>query len=182
MVDLWSAVLVAAAGVVGSVVGAAVNELLRRSSRIEGYSARVFDKRLDAYELLLERYREAYNVASEVMKNVDMSSEKRHEAVSLIIHDIIRCSSSNELYLDDDLTAHCVATFMGAETALDFENEPEREAVREAVRSMYNEGRRMIREDSGVAGIDRLLKRIARPQISGEFIEYLRAERRKNRR
>lgn len=181
MVDVWSAVIGGATGVIGSVIGAAVNELLRRSNRIEGYSAKVFDKRLAAYEALLEHMHEGYKVASEVMTNPVFSPEQRHGAISVVIQDIAQFTDANELYLDDDLKAHCVATFMGAEDALAADDEAEREAVRGAIRRMYSEARRMIREDSGVAGIDRLLKRVARPRLSGTFIDYLRAERRRLR-
>jgi len=181
MADVWPGVIGGATGVIGSVIGAAVNEWLRRSNRIEGYSAKVFDKRLAAYEALLEHMHKGYEVASEVMTNPIFSSEQRHEAISIVVQNIAKFTDANELYLDDDLRAHCVATFMGAEDVLSAENKVEREAVRSAIRNMYIEARRMIRDDSGVAEVDRLLKRIARPRLSGEFIDYLRAERRKLR-
>jgi hypothetical protein len=182
MVDVWSAVIGGVTGVVGSVIGAAVNEILRRSNRIEGYSAKIFDKRLAAYEALFEHMHEGYDVASEVMSNLSFTPEERHEAISIVIHDIARFSDANELYLDDDLRAHCVATFMGAEDVLAVADEAEREAQRAKIRRMFSEARRMIREDSGVAGVDRLLKRVARPRLSGEFIDYLRTQRRALRR
>ncbi len=179
MVDIWSAMIGGATGVIGSVIGAAVNELLRRSNRIESYSAKIFDKRLAAYEALFEHMHKGYDVASEVMSDESLSpDEERHAIISVVIQDIAQFSDANELYLDDELRAHCVATFMGAEDVLAVTDEAEREVLRGAVRKMFSEARRMIREDSGVAGINRLLKRVARPKLSGEFIDYLRAQRR----
>ena len=103
MVDIGSAMIGGATGVIGSVIGAAVNELLRRSNRIESYSAKIFDKRLAAYEALFEHMHKGYDIASEMMSDESLS---------------------------------------------------------------------------GVVGINRLLKRVARPKLSGEFIDYLRAQRR----
>ena len=182
MVDIWSAVVGGITGVMGSVIGAAVNEALRRSNRIESYSSKVFEKRLAAYEGLLERMHAGYEVAWEVMTNAGFSSEQRHEAISVVIQDLAHFSDANELYLDDDLRAHCVATFMGAEDILSIEDDVEREKQRDGIRRMYSQARGMIREDSGIAGVSRLLKRVARPRFTGEFIGYLRAERRKFRR
>lgn len=182
MADLWPAIVGGATGVIGSVVGAMVNEAMRRSNRIETFSAKVFDKRLAAYEGLLEQMRQGYAIAADVMEDASLSPEQRHEAIAIVVHAIGEFSDSNDLYLDDDLRAHCMATFMGAEDILAIEDETERQRQRGAITRMYNQSRRMIREDSGIAGVSRLLKGIARPRLDGDFIDYLRAERRKHRR
>src|SRR5208337_3985962 len=111
MNDMWTALI----GLFGVLLGMGLNELLRRRNRIETYSSIVFDKRLALYEELMSRLQAAYKVATDVMENEEYSEEQRQELVSAAILDIAAFSDENELYIDSDLAAHCVATFMGAE-------------------------------------------------------------------
>lgn len=161
-------------GVLGVLVGVAANEVLRRNNRIESYSARVFDKRLAIYEELLTKMVEGREVADDVMCNAEYSRDERHALISVTILDIAKFIDDNALYLDQDLGAHCVATFMGAEDVYDVESEVERDEMRRGIRAMDISAQRMIREDSGVAEINKLFKKLNKPSLSSPVIDRIR--------
>jgi hypothetical protein len=85
-------------GLVGVLLGILLNEILRRKNRIEGYAARVFDKRLEIYEGLYERISVAGEMATDVIENSEYSSEQRHEIVSAAIHGIATWCDSNDMW------------------------------------------------------------------------------------
>ncbi|MDD2636649.1 MAG: hypothetical protein PHW82_14240 [Bacteroidales bacterium] len=170
MNDMWTALI----GIFGVVLGAGLNELLRRGRRIEAYTGRVFDKRLEKYEQLMDLLQAASEVASDVMENADYTLEQRHELISAAILPIAQFTDDNELYIDPDFAPHCVATFMGAEDVLDLADPKEQEERRQDIRDMYVNAKRMIREDSGIAEIDKLFKTLTKPRLSSPIIERIR--------
>jgi len=171
---MWIALI----GIFGVILGAGLNELLRRKSRIESYMGRVFDKRLEKYEELMARLQAASEVATDVMENPEYTPEQRHALISAVILPIAQFTDDNELYIDPDLAPHCVATFMGAEDVFAIADPKEREERRKDIRDMYVNAKRMIREDSGIAEIDKLFKTMTKPRLSSPIIEriqYLKA-------
>ena len=90
---MWTALI----GIFGVVIGAGVNELLRRSRRIESYTGRVFDKRLEKYEHLMALMKAASVVAADVMKNTEYTPKQRHELISSVILPIAQFTDDNEL-------------------------------------------------------------------------------------
>lgn len=175
MVDIVSGLI----GISGALIGVSANELLRRFNRIETFSTKVFEKRLEAYEGLMSRLQSGYGVATEIMQADDLPADERHAAISTIIQDIAAFTDQHVLYLDYELAGHCVATFMGAEDVCDL-CEIERAPARQAVLDMYVEAKRMIREDSGVERIHRVFRRAAKPRFKGAFIRRLRELQRDN--
>lgn len=170
MADAWIGLI----GIGGVLVGVIANELLRRTRRIETYTARVFDVRLAKYEELMGLLYAASKIASDVIENSDYSAEERHALISAALFPIAEFTDKNELYIDSDLAAHCVATFMGAEDIRDIENVDEQNETKDIIWNMYKLARQMIREDSGVAKIDKLFKKITKPTLSGPIIERIR--------
>ena len=57
-------------GIVGVVVGVLLNEFMRRRSRRELYAPKIFEKRLAAYEGLIEQIHQGSKVANEVIERV----------------------------------------------------------------------------------------------------------------
>jgi hypothetical protein len=174
MNDIWTGLI----GILGVMLGAGLNELLRRNRRLEAYTVDVFDKRLEKYEELMGLLQAAHGVATDVMENPQYSSKQRHNLISAAIWPIVQFTDDNELYIDPEIASHCIAAFMGAEDIYDIEDPHEREERRRETLEMYVNAKRMIREDSGIAQIDKLFKTMTRPHISSPIIErirYLRA-------
>jgi len=134
----------------------------------------VFDFRLAKYGALMGLLHAASEVASDVIENPGYSAEERHVLISAAISPIAEFTDKNELYIDSDLGAHCVATFMGAEDIRDIEDTDQKNENTELIWNMYKLARRMIREASGVAEIDKFFKKMTKPNLSGPIIERLR--------
>jgi len=160
-------------GIVGVAIGAFLNEFLRHRNRRELYAPKIFEKRLAAYEELVEKINEGSHVASEVISRDDLSAEQRHDLISVVVHSVGEFVEKNQLYLDEDLTVHCMALFMGVEEIHDAA-ENEKEDLLNHYYEMRKEALRMVAEDSGVAEINRLFKSINKPRIDGSLIQYYR--------
>lgn len=167
---MWTSII----GVLGVIAGVLLNEIIRRSRRIETFTPGIFEKRLAKYEKLMALIQAGYDVASDVMVNEELSKEQRHALVSEAILKIAEYADKEELYIDSELGAHCVATFMGAEDVISIQDPKEREEVRQMIRDMYKEAKRMIKEDSGVHEIDKLFKRIHKPKLTSPVIDRIR--------
>ena len=117
---------------------------------------------------------EANQIATDVMENPAYSPEERHSLLSEAILHIAEFTDRSELYLDEELSVHCVAAFMGAEDVYETEDMKDKEELRLKVLSNYKNARRMIREDSGVAEVDTYIKKVAKPELDSPVISYLR--------
>ena len=117
-------------GVLGVLIGILVNEVIRRRRRIEDYSTRIFEKRLQVYEELYSRLHECYEAGNNVLSG-DHSAEERHEIMATLVFPLMEFMDKNSLYLNDEITVHCGGMWMsvdeipsiqdGAERALQME-------------------------------------------------------------
>jgi hypothetical protein len=163
--------------IVGVVVGALLNEFMRRRNRRELYAPMIFEKRLAAYEGLIKQIHHGSKVANEVIENKELTQEQRLDLISVVIHGIAEFSEKQYLYLDEELTVHCMALFMGVEDIYDAAEDDKQELL-DQYRQMRKESLRMASEDSGVAEINRLFKAINKPKIEGAFIRLFRKAKR----
>ena len=170
MDPIWTSLI----GLSGVIAGAVLNEVIRRSRRVETFSPTIFEKRLAKYEKLMALVQAGYEVASEVMTNPDHSPQERHVLISEAIHSIAKFTDQEELYIYPYLGAHCVAAFMGAEDVLSIEDPQERAIAEQEVCQMYAEAKRMIREDSGVHKVEKLFRKIHKPRLTSPIIDRIR--------
>lgn len=166
-------------GLISLIIGAVLNEFLRRKNRREFYAPQIFDKRLKVYEQLLEKIQNGYTVATEVIENGELTQQERHELISSVIHDIAQFTDTNYLYIDEDLAVHSVALFMGVEDIYVSSEDIKQEKLSNFFR-MRREALRMISEDSGVSEINKLFKSINKPKIDGAVIRYFRQLKKRN--
>lgn len=94
----------------------------------------------------------------------------------MVIHELIQFIEDNSLYLDEELTVHCMALFIGVEDIHDAEK-ADKQALLNNYRQMRMDALRMIADDSGATEINRLFKAINKPTIDGPIIRYLRTFR-----
>lgn len=168
-------------GIVGVIVGVLLNEFMRRRNRRELYAPKIFEKRLAAYERLIEQIHQGSKVAHEIIENDDLTHDQRHDLISVVVHSMAEFIEKNRLYLDEDLTVHCMALFMGTEDIQGASGE-DRQKLLDHYHQMRKEALRMAVEDSGVAEINRLFKTINKPRIDGELIRYFRQAQKEQRR
>jgi len=172
------AILAPTAGIVGALLGVLLNEFVRRRNRRELYAPKIFEKRLAAYESLAELIENGSRVANAVIENPDLTLEQRHDRIGAVVMSIAESMGKNQLYIDEELGAHCVALFMGVEDIYGARGE-EREKLLKNYHALRRDALRMIREDSGVAEINRLFRTINRPRIGGPIVEAIRELRRR---
>jgi len=177
LMDAWIAISGAIIGIAGVIAGTVLNEYLRRNRRAEQYSADIFRRRLEAYEVLMGLIGDGSTLASKAIHNANLTPDQRRYLISLAIEPIAKHVDRNVLYIDEELATHCVSLFMGVE---DIHDAPDSKQLR-LLQEYYDalrETQRMIAEDSGVARINKLFRSINRPRITGAVIERIRELRR----
>jgi hypothetical protein len=177
---IFLAILAPLFGILGVVVGVLCNEYLRRKNRREVFAPKVFERRLGVYEGLAELVQEGGEIADQAIEDASLAPEERHALVSKAVLDVAGYVDRHRLYIDDEVGTHCAAVFMGVEEIHDSKEEVKAQLLQHYY-EMRAEAFRMISEDSGIAEINELFKTINRPNISGNFVEYLRKARAKQR-
>jgi len=168
-------------GVLGVLVGIFVNELLRRNRRIEDYSTKIFEKRLQVYEELYSKLHECYEASDEALQG-NYSAGERHEIMAIRVFPLLEFMDRNSLYLNDEIPVHCGGMWMSVDEIPAIEDAEERAAQIKAFRTDFKDAKEMIEEESGLKRINKLFRSISKPKYSSRLIDYyreLQAERRK---
>jgi len=164
---------IAIIGFVGVVVGALLAEYFRIRSRIEIFSSKVFDKRLAVYEQLYEKLHKASQVASDVMDNQTYSRDERNTLWSTIIFDLADFTDANKLYLNEDISVHCISSCIGVEDVYYIEDAKKKTAE---INSFYQDIRSaelMIKSETGLTELDNFFRTITKSQPKSTVIDYL---------
>lgn len=155
-------------GLAGLLIGILLNEYYRRNSRIEKYSAQVFEKRLNIYEGLMSEIQLASSIISDLVENQDLSIEEKKNIAFHAGLKIPEYSDKHQFYLDEEITVHCSMAFVGTPDIFeDPINEKELKNFRKAIKEAYE----MIRIESGVAELDGLFRSITKSSPGGQLIE-----------
>lgn len=164
--------VIALIGLLGVLLGIILNEQLRRRNRIENYSTVVFERRLDLYEELFRRVQNYSEVATEVIENDDLSKEQRKGLVSAALHEVVGFCDENELYINEELSLHCMTILMGVEDIYYIEDKDEKKLKIKSFQENLLEAKRMIRKETGIADLDKLYRSITKAKHSSPIIEY----------
>jgi hypothetical protein len=164
-------------GLSGVLLGIFINEILRRRNRIEAYAGRVFDKPLEIYEGLYQRVAKLGPLATDLIENSSFSHEERHQIVSAAVLDIAGWCDDNDMYINEELTVHCVPLLMGIEDAYDMKDEAAKQKAIAQFRENLRAAKTMIRKEAGIEGIEKLFSRITKPRRNSPIIEAYREER-----
>jgi hypothetical protein len=164
-------------GLTGVLIGIFINEILRRRNRIESYAGRVFDKRLEIYEGLYQRVASLGRLSTDLIENSTYSPEKRHQIVSVAVHDIAGWCDDNDMYINEELAVHCVPLLMGIEEIYDMKDEAAKQDRITQFRENLRAAKKMLRKESGIEGIEKLFSIITKPQRSSSIIEAYREEK-----
>ena len=168
---------IALIGLLGVLIGIVLNEQLRRKNRIENYSTIVFEKRLGLYEKLYGLLSIYSEVATEVIENTDLTKEERHSLISEAIFSVAGFCDENDLYLNEEITLHCVPIIMGVEDIQDIEDEDEKKEAIDKYQNNLHLAKRMIRKETGISDIDKLFTSIVKPKHTSPMIEYYKKKK-----
>ncbi len=161
-------------GLVGVLIGALLSQVFHRQNRVETYSHKVFERRLEVYESLMALLQSGYEIASEVMENEQLSNEERHALISEAIMPISTFVDEHGLYIDKYVAAHMTSAFMGAEDVLIAADEKERKELVSAIRSSYKTAKEIVLTESGAEEINKHFRSISRSKPTSPIIERIK--------
>lgn len=160
--------------IVGILVGVLLNELFRRSNRIENYSSRIFDKRLQIYEELMMRVQETSELVTDIIKSEELSADEMHDNCHPKILNLLGYCDSNQLYLNDEITVHIGATFCRIGEIIDSDDQAFKDSEIQEFWHDINNAKGMIKAESGIEEMNALFKKITKAKHRSPVIEYYR--------
>ena len=169
------AALIALAGVI---LGIFINEFFRRKNRVELFSKEVFQKRLSVYEELYEKMNKSSSISTEVIENSIYTKDERHEIWSAVVMEVAEFTDSNELYLNENIVVHCLASLMGVEDIYYIENPEEKKERLENLGESLVNAKKMIKAETGLEVLDKLFGSISKAKHESDIIAYFQ-ERKK---
>ncbi|OFV99631.1 MAG: hypothetical protein A3H28_14510 [Acidobacteria bacterium RIFCSPLOWO2_02_FULL_61_28] len=161
-------------GLVGVLIGALLSEHFRRRNRVEVYSHKIFERRLEVYEGLMALVQQAYTIAVDVMENSKRTPEERHTLIAEAVHLVADYTDNNALFIDGYVGSHATAMFMGAEDVQSISDDVERNVAISEFQSMYKSAKQMILEESGVHEINKHFKLVSRSNPESPIINRIK--------
>lgn len=164
-------------GTVGVLIGILFTELIRRRNRIENYSQKIFEKRLEILEELYRRVCVCGEIGHEVTTNTKATSEDRYDLINATIIDMTEWCDEKGLYLNEEISLHCATLLMGIEDVLDIENEAEREVAIKSFNTQLKYAKEIIKKESGILDINKSFASMIKAKYSSPIIEYYRFQK-----
>lgn len=156
-----------------------ISEYFRRRSRIEAYAKEIFQKRLAIYEALFHKINKARNIASDIFQNPDYSKDKRYSIWSDVVMEIAEHNDKNELYLNDEISLHCLSTIIGVDEYYYIKDPKEKENHIQQFRNNCTKLISMIKDESGLSKMHKLFGTITKAKHQSDFIAYYREMKKK---
>ncbi len=164
-------------GLAGILIGLLINEHFRKTNRIENYSSKVFDKRLEIYEKLMLLVHEKSSLVTELIEEI--TKDVAHEACFKAGLDVMEYCDINQLYLNEEIIVHIGATFVGTGDMIDADKESKKIQLQNFRMSVL-EAKEMIKAESGIEELNDLFKKITKAKHNSPIITYFR-EAKKNK-
>lgn len=166
-------------GLAGLLLGLLGGEYFRRRSRIEGYSKEVFLKRLEVYETLYGKLNVAATLASAFERAENDNLEDLVSLTHALVLGTAQFTDDMGLYINDEVFMQCMLTLLilpsdGTPKELE---EFKRNQVKRFRENHYT-SRLMIKEETGLAELDKLFHGLTKAKHDSDFVNYYR-ERKK---
>ncbi len=168
-------------GLLGVLIGLLVNEHFRKRNRIEAYSSRIFDKRIQIYEELFAKVTDCSEIISDLTENPKYSKEERHDIVSAAVHALAQYGDEHSFYLSEHIVLQYMTLMMGVEDIYYIENKEEKEREIQRVWKHLRDTKNMIRKESGIEELDNLFKSITRAKHKSHIIDHYNKLQREQR-
>lgn len=159
---------------VGVLLGISLTEFFNRRKRVEFYSQKIFEKRLEVHENMLKFMQIAYDAANEAFADRSLGEEERHELIDVAVIAMAEYGDQSELYIDRYVGANVVGAFVSVKDVADIKDDAEREKEIGEFRLGYQAAKRMILEESGVSEINRHFRAVARSKPSSPMIARIK--------
>lgn len=149
-------------GLAGVLVGVLLAEHFRRLNRIEHYSQKVFERRLEVYEGLMTKVQEAYSTASSMLDaDNDLSTEENSKAIFLAGLEVAKYADAHAFYIDPYVAAEASAMMLGASEIPSSTGESRAEMEKD-FRSSYKRVKQLIIVESGVTQVNQHFRTVSK--------------------
>lgn len=165
-------------GLIGVVIGILCNEYFRRENRIEKYSEKIFEKRLQIHESLFEKIKEDYEAINNLINDRELTLEERHNIVSKVILELADFIDVIEFYLDERLVVQVMTLFMGTEEILP--DSVDREEKISTFRKDLKITKKMIIDESGVTQAVNSFRKVSKSKPTSSIISYFESLKKTN--
>ncbi len=162
-------------GLLGVLVGLLVNEYFRKNNRIENYSSKVFEKRLQIYEELMAIVDKNGILVSSTLENNKLTPKKKHEICFPAGLEALKFIDANQLYLNEEIGIHIGATFVMASDIADLDDDSKIKSSLIEFGHSIGQAKSMIKSESGVEELNNLFKKITKSKHSSPVIDYFRS-------
>ena len=158
----------------GLLTGILLNEYFRRRNRIEAYSAKVFERRLEVYEGLMKAIREAESIINDLLEDKSLPKKDRHTIAFQAGLKVMEYTDEHSFYLNDEIIVHAGAAFVGVGDLIKMAKGNERDEAIGDFRKMLVTAKDMIRAESGMKEIDQAFRTVTKAKHTSPVIEYYR--------
>jgi len=165
---------------IGILVGILLNEYFRRSNRIEVYSAKVFEKRLEVYEGLMKKICEAEADINDLLEGKSLPTKDLHNIAFEAGLRVMDYTEEHSFYLNDEIIVHAGAAFVGTGDFVKMRRGKERDDAISHFRKMLAGAKDMIRAESGMKEIDEAFRAVTKAKHTSPVIEYYRTLKQKH--
>ena len=158
-------------GLLGVLLGILINEYFRRNARIEKYSDKIFEKRLEIYENFSKEISTANSVITELTNAEELSVEDKKEIAFQAGLKVVEYADKYEFYLNEEIAIHCGMVFVA--TSDIFEDGINKESLAD-FRQGIRDAKLMIRSEAGLSEMDNFFKSVTKSTPGGKLIEGYR--------
>lgn len=160
-------------GLAGVLVGALLAEHFRRRNRIEPYSQKVFDRRLEIYEGLMTKVQEAYSTVSSMLDaDNGLSTDENSAAIFVAGLEVAEYVDANVLYIDSYVASEASAMTLGA-SEIPSSTGKSRAEMEKDFRSSYKRVKQLIIEESGVAQVNQHFRTVSKSRPGSPLIRRI---------
>jgi len=158
-------------GLVGVLFGVLLNEYFRRNARIEKYTEKVFEKRLEIYERFSKEISSAASLISNLVDSEDFDTEQKQELAFQTGLKVMEFTDEHDFYLNEEITIHCGMVFIEASNIFgDIIDSDKLKEFRKGIKDVQL----MIRSESGLTEMDDFFSKLTKSTPGGKLIEGYR--------
>ncbi len=164
--------LIALAGVAGIIIGIFINEAIRRINRVEEYSLKVFDRRLQTYEKLSITIDQTSSDISDIINDDSLKPADKYNMCFKLGLDVVIEMQRNQLYINNYISIHIGGAFVNTGDIVQEEDDEKRELMLDDFKYRIKKAQEMIANESGVSKVNKHFQTITKATHKSPIIDY----------
>ena len=159
-------------GILGILLGIALNEYFRRRNRIENYSQKIFEKRFQVYGDLYELVDKSYIQINNYIIDESLTFEERYNGGFEEGLKIMEYCTEKQFYLSEELVVLIGGALVNTSTIFESDDEKEIEEETAKFRLDIRDIKEMILKESGIYEINKHFKSVGNVKYDAPIIDY----------